>query len=81
MIKENRVGDMAPFMHADRVLFSGAGSFTSRETFSDLVRSGELTKSRMDFETLRVKIYGDTGVMQQRGHERQNLAGQCVLQL
>lgn len=58
---------MGAFMHHDWIIFSGDGNFTTKEEFLESVRSGRLKHTRMYFETLRVNIYGDTGIIVQRG--------------
>ena len=54
-------------MHHDWIIFSGDGKFTGRDTFIQQVRSGDLQHSIMNFQTLRVSVYENTGLIVQKG--------------
>ena len=66
-IEDNLVAEMGEYMSDDWVIFSGEGNITTKETFLQLVASGDLVHSKMEFEVLRVKIYENTGLIMQRG--------------
>lgn len=75
-IEDNRVDEMAAFMHDDWIIFSGDGNFTTKADFLNFVRSGDLVHTCMDFKFLRAKIYGDTGLVVQRGTSAGTWQGQ-----
>lgn len=66
-IEENEVKEMAKFMSEDWIIFSGDGNITEKKQFLQLVISGDLVHTKMDFNILRVKIYGNTGIVMQQG--------------
>ncbi|RAW00664.1 nuclear transport factor 2 family protein [Pseudochryseolinea flava] len=66
-IEENNVDEMAKHTHDEWLIFSGDGNFTNKETFLKQVRSGDLQHSKMKSKTLRVRVYGDTGLIIQQG--------------
>ncbi|MBT1688629.1 nuclear transport factor 2 family protein [Dawidia soli] len=66
-IQENLVQEMGKYMDDEWIIFSGDGNITTKEAFLRLVTSGDLQHSKMDFEILRVKIHGNTGLVVQRG--------------
>lgn len=66
-IEANDTSEMGDYMHEDWVIFSGDGNITTRRTFLQLVDSGELVHTKMDFEILRVKVVDNTGLVMQRG--------------
>lgn len=66
-IEDNLVSEMGKYMSDDWVIFSGDGNTTTKETFLQLVTSGDLVHSKMDFEIMNAKIYENTGLIMQRG--------------
>ncbi len=76
-IEDNRVDEMATYMSDDWVIFSGDGNITAKQTFLKLVKSGDLVHTRMDFEILRVKVYGSAGIVMQRGTSAGTWQGQA----
>lgn len=76
-IEENDVVTMAEYMSDEWVIFSGDGNITTKQMFIDFVKSGDLVHTEMDFEILRVKVFGDTGIIMQRGTSSGNWKGQA----
>jgi ketosteroid isomerase-like protein len=64
---QNNASEIGRFMADDWVIIGTEGGITSKENFLAFIRSGDLLHDRMDFEDLRVEIYGDTGVVTSRG--------------
>ncbi len=54
-------------MSSDRVIVGTNGGITPRAKFLESIRSGDLVHSHMDNDMMRVKTYGDTGVVIARG--------------
>lgn len=75
-IEENDVVSMAKYMSDEWVIFSGDGNITTKQMFIEFVESGDLVHTEMDFETLSVKVFGDTGIIMQRGTSSGNWKGQ-----
>lgn len=65
-IEDNDVPEMSKYMTEDWVIV-GQGGITSKEVFLNLVKNGDLVHTRMDFEIIRVEVYGNTAVVTQRG--------------
>lgn len=65
-IEDNNVTEMSKYMTEDWVIV-GQGGITSKETFLNLVKNGDLVHTRMDFEIVRVEVYGNTSIVTQRG--------------
>jgi len=63
----NDAGEIAAFMSSDWVLVGTDGGITPRSEFLENIRSGDLVHTRMDSDEMRVKTYGDTGVVIARG--------------
>jgi ketosteroid isomerase-like protein len=65
------VGNDAPaigqFMADDWTIIGPDGSVCDKATFLELVSSGALTHDVMDFEDVKVRVYGDTAVLTFRG--------------
>lgn len=72
----NDVVAMAKYMSEEWVIFSGDGNITTKQMFLQFVNSGDLVHTRMDFEILRIKIYGSTGIIMQKGTSSGNWKGQ-----
>ena len=66
-IEANDAVAIGKFMSEDWVIIGTEGGITSKESFLDFVRSGDLLHDKMDFEDLRIEIYGDTGVVTSKG--------------
>jgi len=66
-IEENDVERMSSFMSDEWVIFSGDGNITTKEIFLNLVKSGDLVHTQMDFKMLETKIFGNTGLVMQKG--------------
>jgi ketosteroid isomerase-like protein len=65
-IEANDVNEMSRYMD-DSWVIVGSDGINSKENFLDLVRSGDLQHSKMDFEDLRVEIYDNTAVVTSKG--------------
>lgn len=57
---------IGPFMSNDWVI-AGPNGITSKEQFLDSIRSGSVTHNRMDFDEMRISLFGDTAVVITRG--------------
>lgn len=66
-IEKNDVKEMAWYMADEWVIFSGNGNITTKERFLQSVKDKILVHTKMDFEILDVTVYGDTGIVMQRG--------------
>ena len=66
-IQDNLIEEMSDYMDEEWIIFSGDGNITSKQTFLQLVKNGDLVHSKMDFKILMVKIFEDTGLVMQRG--------------
>jgi ketosteroid isomerase-like protein len=63
----NDANEMDRFISDDWVIVSTEGGITSKTIFLDFVKSGDLHHNKMDFEDIRVEIYGNTGVVTSKG--------------
>src|SRR5687768_8663104 len=63
----NIVDEIAAFMASDWVIVGTEGGITQRAKFLENIRNGDLVHTRMDHDEIRVKTYGDTGVVIARG--------------
>ena len=72
----NNAGEIQKFMSDDWVIVSTEGGVTPKAGFMHSIMSGDLTHSRMDPEEIRVKIYGNTGVVTSRGTSAGTYKGQ-----
>jgi hypothetical protein len=63
----NDVQKIAPFVDEGWVIVSSEGKITSKHDFLQVIKSGDLVHTRMEFEDVHVKIYGSTGVVVSRG--------------
>jgi len=75
-IQDNRVEEMGRYMDEEWIIFSGDGNITTKEKFLQVVKSGDLVHSKMDFEILQVKIHENTGLVMQRGTSAGSWQGQ-----
>jgi ketosteroid isomerase-like protein len=50
----------------DWIIIGPEGKVISRTAFLDVVKSGSLTHSTMDFDETRVRLYGDTAIITAR---------------
>jgi ketosteroid isomerase-like protein len=66
-IVNNDAEAIGAFMSPDWVIVGTEGGITPRSTFLNLVKSGDLVHTQMDFEDMRVELYGNTGVVTSRG--------------
>src|SRR5688500_9291932 len=66
-IVSNNVDAISAFMSDDWVIVGTGGGITTKEAFLEWISSGAVTHNRMDSEEMRIKIYGDTGVVTSRG--------------
>jgi len=66
-IEANDVDSMAKYMSDEWVIFSGDGNIITKQMFLQFVRSEDLIHTQMDFEVLDVKVFGDTGIVMQKG--------------
>lgn len=73
-IASNDVEGMSSYMD-DSWVIVGSGGITSKENFLASVRSGDLQHTKMDFEDIRVEIYGDTGIVTGKGTSAGNYKG------
>ncbi|MGF1635830.1 MAG: nuclear transport factor 2 family protein [Cyclobacteriaceae bacterium] len=66
-IEVNDLEAMAKYMSDDWVMFSGDGNIITKQMFLQLVKSGDLVHTQMDFEVLNVKVFEGTGIVMQKG--------------
>jgi ketosteroid isomerase-like protein len=66
-IELNDIITMEKFMHDEWIIFSGDGKMTTKQMFLQSVKNGDLVHTKMDFKILSAKIFGDTGIIIQRG--------------
>lgn len=59
--------EISKFMSDDWVIVGTEGGITPKSTFLALITSGDLTHDIMSSEDIRVKIYGQMGVLTSRG--------------
>lgn len=76
-IVANDVKEIGRYMSDDWVIIGTEGGIVSKSSFLEWVRSGDLVHSRMDFENLRMQIYGDTGVITARGTSAGSYKGEA----
>jgi ketosteroid isomerase-like protein len=65
-IAANDVDGMSGYMDESWVIV-GSDGITTKEKFLALVSSGDLQHNKMDFEDIRVELYGDNGVVISKG--------------
>ena len=64
---ENDVMRIGSFMADDWVMVATEGGITSKAAFLEYIKPGSLLHDKMDFENIKVEIYGDTAVIVARG--------------
>lgn len=69
-IAENDVTNIARFMADEWVIIGTEGGITSKTNFLDHIRSGDLVHTGMEFEDIRVEIYGHSAVVTSKGTSR-----------
>ncbi|MBA2563529.1 MAG: nuclear transport factor 2 family protein [Chitinophagaceae bacterium] len=72
----NNAEEIAKFMSDDWIIVGTEGGITSKSSFLEWIKSGDVTHSRMDSDEIRVKIYGNTGVVTSRGTSAGKYKGQ-----
>lgn len=75
-IAENNVISMANYMSDEWVIFSGDGNVITKQLFLQLVETGDLIHTEMDFEVLNVKVFDNTGIVMAKGTSSGNWKGQ-----
>jgi ketosteroid isomerase-like protein len=63
----NDAEEIGTFMAYDWVIVGTEGGITPRSTFLTSIKSGDLSHDTMNSEDIRVKIYGEMGVLTSRG--------------
>jgi ketosteroid isomerase-like protein len=76
-IEANDVDSMARYMSDEWVIFSGDGIITTKEMFLKFVKNGDLVHTQMEFQILNVKVFGNTGIVMQKGTSSGNWKGQA----
>jgi ketosteroid isomerase-like protein len=64
---ENDAIKIGSFMSDDWVIVGTEGGVTGKANFLRWIESDDLTHNRMDADDVRVKIYGNTGLLTSRG--------------
>ena len=72
----NRADEIEKFMSDDWVIVGSEGGITSKHDFLGWLKSGDVTHSRMDSDEIRIKVYGNSGVITTRGTSAGNYKGQ-----
>ena len=62
----NNIDNIAKYMSDDWQMVSENG-ITTKEQFLGVIKSGVLVHSRMDFDEIHVREYGDSGIVTTRG--------------
>jgi PhnB protein len=65
-IEENKVPEMARYMHDDWLMVSNNG-ITGKSNFMNVIASGELVHNKMDFEIQQSIVYNNTGIVIAKG--------------
>lgn len=71
----NDYKQISTFMSDDWVIVGTSGGITSKETFLEWIKSGEVLHTRMDSEETRIKVYGNTGIVISKGTSAGNYKG------
>jgi ketosteroid isomerase-like protein len=74
-IAKNDVDPIGKVMSDDWVIV-GSDGITTKESFLQSIRVGDLVHAQMNFEDVHVKIQGDTGVVVSRGTSAGTYKGQ-----
>ena len=64
---ENNINRIGSFMADDWVMVATEGGITSKAAFLENIKPGSLLHDKMDFENIKVDVYGDTGIIVARG--------------
>jgi ketosteroid isomerase-like protein len=64
---ENDVNKIGSFMADDWVIVATEGGVTSKSSFLEIIKAGNLHHNSMDFEIIKSKIYADTGIIVAQG--------------
>jgi len=73
----NDAEEIGAYMAEDWTIVGSDGSIGRRETFLDLVRSGDLSHDVMTSEDFDVRVYGDAAVVLARGVSGGQYRGQA----
>jgi ketosteroid isomerase-like protein len=60
---ENDPESIGQFMSDDWMVISPDGAVIDKPSFVEVIRSGALTHDEMDFDELRVRVYGDSAIV------------------
>jgi ketosteroid isomerase-like protein len=71
----NDIEEIGKFMSEDWVIV-GFDGIKSKSQFLESIKSGSVTHNRMDSDEMRIRIYGDTGVVVSRGTSSGTYNGQ-----
>jgi ketosteroid isomerase-like protein len=72
----NNAEEIAKFISDDWVIVGTEGGITSKSSFLEWIKSKDVTHNRMDSDEIRVKIYGNTGVVTSCGTSAGKYKGQ-----
>ena len=72
----NNVEEIGKFMAEDWIIIGTEGGITSRDSFLDHIRKGDLSHHTMSADQLECRIYGNTGVIVSRGTSAGHYKGQ-----
>ena len=75
-IVSNDINKISGFMSDDWVMVGSDNGIIEKPAFLQSIESGDLTHSRMDYEEIRVKVYGDAGITTNRGTSAGHYKGQ-----
>jgi hypothetical protein len=75
MVSNNTV-EIEKFMSDDWVIVGSEGGIISKTEFLEWIKSGDVTHSRMDSDEIRMRVYGNTGIITSRGTSAGNYKGQ-----
>jgi ketosteroid isomerase-like protein len=63
----NDVAEIGKFMSDDWVIIGTEGGITSKASFLEWIRSGDVSHHTMDSDEVRVRVYGHAGMITARG--------------
>ncbi len=66
MLSSGDVESLDRLVSDDWIIIGPEGRVINKSTFLDVVKSGALTHSKMDFDEMRVRVYGDTAIVTAR---------------
>jgi ketosteroid isomerase-like protein len=78
---KNDVEAIGRYMADDWVVISPDGNVIDKATFLGLIKSGVLTHDRMEFDEVKVRVYGDTAVVTSRANSKGKFAGESFREL